>query len=158
MLYLGSTFSPNVKPTHKMKTYSFLLFLLCFSISFTAINSQSRGRQVSVKLEQALVVSNNHVGHDWTMYLKIGKLAIREGETTTIQLSKRAPLRIEAHAIEEDRDYPDAGTKALELSYSNVIAIEKNRFEIEVTVIENGGQYAGNLAIIKFLVLIKKED
>ena len=56
-------------------------------------------------------------------------------------------LRIEAHSIEEDKDYSDAGENHIDFTYSDLISIEdKNRFEMNVSVMENGGRKAGNLA------------
>ena len=71
-------------------------------------------------------------------------------------MKKRAPLTIEAHSIEQDADYPDKGKTSMDFIYSDLIAIDKNRFEMDVTVVENGGQYAGNLAKWKFLFKIKR--
>jgi len=113
-------------------------------------------REISVNLEAVLMVSNNHVGDDWQHFLSIDDQVIFKGESLNLTLQSRAPLRVEAHSIEADKDYPDAGENHMDFIYSDLIAIEKNRFEMDVTIVENGGQYAGNIAIAKFLFVIKQ--
>ena len=44
----------------------------------------------------------------------------------------------------------------MDFIYSDLIAIDKNRFEMDVTIVENGGKYAGNTAVAKFLFLIRE--
>ena len=113
-------------------------------------------RKISIKLESVLQVSNNHVGTDWSHFLSVQKQVIKKGETLILTLEKRAPMSIEAHSIETDKYYNDYGKSSMDLIYSDLIAIDKNRFEMDVTVVENGGQYAGNTAKWKFLFMIKR--
>lgn len=147
-----------------MSPLTLLLFLLTHflqicnvPISFSNSIEQRKERKISIKLESVLQLSNNHVGSDWNCFLSVQKQIIKKGETLIIELKKRRPLVIEAHAIEEDKDYSDSGKKSMTLTYSDIIAIEKNRFELDVTVIENGGQYAGNIAKWKFIFEIKRK-
>lgn len=116
----------------------------------------SKERNICITLESVLELSNNHVGEDWIHYLLVKDQKIQKGDTLILKLKKRAPLTIEAHSIEEDLDYTDSGKASIDFIYSDLIAIEKNRFELDVTVVENGGQYAGNLAKWKFFFKIKR--
>lgn len=113
-------------------------------------------RKISIKLESILPIFNDHVGNDWTHFLSIQKQVIKKGEIVIFTLKNRAPMLIEAHSIEEDADYPDAGKNSMDLIYSDLIAIDNNRFSIDVTVVENGGQYAGNIATWKFLFMMRR--
>ena len=101
---------------------------------------------------------NNHLGGDWNHLLSVQEQVIKKGETLVLILKKRAPLSIEAYSIETDKNFSDAGKKSMDFIYSDLIAIEQNRFEIDVVVIENGGQYAGNTAKWKFIFKIQKLD
>ncbi|MFT4667783.1 MAG: hypothetical protein ACI9XB_004757, partial [Gammaproteobacteria bacterium] len=102
---------------------------------------------------------NNGVGQDWNNFLSINKNVIRKGESLTVELKKRAPLRIEAHSIEEDKNYSDPGENHMDFTYSDLISIkESSRFEMNVTVMENGGQNAGNLAKWKFIFELSREE
>ena len=114
-------------------------------------------RKFSIKLESTLQLSNNSVGFDWNNFLSIDERIVKKGESIEVTIKKRAPLIIEAHAIEEDAHYPDAGKKTMTIPYTDILAIEDmTRFEIDVMVIENGGQYAGNTAKWKFIFTITK--
>ena len=142
-----------------MKTsyfFSSLLILTSFLFMGTS-NSNVVQRKISIKLDHVLQLSNNGVGHDWNNFLSINKNVVKKGEELEVELKKRAPLRIEAHSIEEDKHYSDAGQNHMDFTYSDLISIEdKNRFEMNVTVMENGGQNAGNLAKWKFIFEISK--
>ena len=84
---------------------------------------------------------------------------IKKDEELIVELVKRAPLRIEAHSIEEDKSYSDAGDNHMDFTYSDLISIqESSRFEMNVIVMENGGQNAGNIAKWKFIFEIKKVE
>jgi hypothetical protein len=131
--------------------------LLSFIQPLTAPKAKKTSivRKISIKLETVLSMSNNHVGDDWTHFLSIQKQVIKKGETVIFTLHKRAPMLIEAHSVEDDKDYPDAGENSIEFIYSDLIDIERNRFEMDVVVVENGGQYAGNTATWKFLFVLQ---
>jgi hypothetical protein len=114
-------------------------------------------RKISIKLEHVLQLSNNGVGQEWNNFLSINKNVIKKEEELIVELKKRAPLRIEAHSIEEDKNYSDAGDHHMDFTYSDLISIkESNRFEMNVVVMENGGQNAGNIAKWKFIFEISK--
>ena len=66
-------------------------------------------REISITLESVLMLSNNHVGDDWQHFLSINDQVIFKGESLNLTLETRAPLRIEANSVEEDKDYPDTG-------------------------------------------------
>ena len=82
---------------------------------------------------------------------------IKKDEELIVELKKRAPLRIEAHSIEEDKNYSDAGDNHMDFTYSDLISIqESSRFEMNVIVMENGGSNAGNIAKWKFIFELTK--
>ncbi len=141
-----------------MKTrFNYLIILIFTSFLFLGNSNSNIKRKISIKLDHVLQLSNNGVGHDWNNFLSINKQVIKKGEELIIELKKRAPLRIEAHSIEEDKNYSDAGENHMDFTYSDLISIEdKNRFEMNVSVMENGGQNAGNLAKWKFIFEISK--
>lgn len=113
---------------------------------------------VVIQLEELFQISNNGVGHDWKHFLIIQNQVVRKGEKLQIVLKKRAPLRVEAHSIEEDAKYPDVGENHMDFTYSDLIDINnRKRFEMNVAVMENGGQNAGNLAKWKFIFSINKK-
>jgi hypothetical protein len=141
-----------------MKTpYSFYTLLLLSSFLF--MGNTSPNKKITIKLQHTLQLSNNGVGQDWNNFLSINKNVIRKGESLTVELKKRAPLRIEAHSIEEDKNYSDPGENHMDFTYSDLISIkESSRFEMNVTVMENGGQNAGNLAKWKFIFELSREE
>ena len=141
-----------------MKT-SILIFITIFVSFFLMGTTTSTNKKISIELQHTLQLSNNGVGHDWNNFLSINKNVIKKGEKLTVELKKRAPLRIEAHSIEEDKNYSDAGEKHMDFTYSDLISIkESSRFEMDVIVMENGGQNAGNLAKWKFIFKISKVE
>ncbi len=121
--------------------------------------SEIAKRKFSIKLEHVLQLSNNGVGQDWNNFLSINKNVLKKDEELIVELKKRAPLRIEAHSIEEDKSFSDAGDNHMDFTYSDLISIqESNRFEMNVIVMENGGQNAGNIAKWKFIFEITKVE
>lgn len=133
-------------------------FFLLLVLGNTPEQKSSDAREFVITYEKYFVVSNNHVGNDWVTYLKIGEEVVKEGEEVKLQLTNRSPVRIIAQAIEEDKNYDDTGSTTLELTYSEMIAMQKNRFEIEVPVVENGGYYQGHVAVLKFLVRVEQVE
>ena len=121
---------------------------------YTALSLKER--KIAITLESVLQLSNDHVGDDWNHFLSVNKKVIKKGETEIFILEPRAPLRIIAHSIEEDESFSDSGDDKIDFIYSDLIAIDKTRFELDVTVVENSGQYAGNLAKWKFLFVIRR--
>ena len=115
-------------------------------------------RKIAITLEAVLQLSNDHVGNDWEHFLVVQKKVIKKGETEIFTLKTRAPLYIEAHSIETDKDFSDSGKEHIDFIYSDLIAIKKNRFELDVAVVENSGQYAGNRAVWKFLFVIQQVE
>lgn len=141
-------------------TYLLPILLLLFSLlSMGNSKSEIAKRKISIKLEHVLQLSNNGVGQDWNNFLSINKNVIKKDEELIVELKKRAPLRIEAHSIEEDKNYSDAGDNHMDFTYSDLISIqESSRFEMNVIVMENGGQNAGNIAKWKFIFEIAKVE
>ena len=111
----------------------------------------SGNRSIGVRLISTHISFNNGVGNEWSTFLMVRDSAIQVGELAIFELEKRAPLIIEAHAVESDKNYSDEGSNSMIFTYSDLIAIEESRFEINVKVMENGGQQAGNLAEWIFL-------
>ncbi len=142
------------------KNYTYLIFFLLFSFqSMGHSKSDLAKRKISIKLEHVLQLSNNGVGQEWNHFLSINKNVIKKEEELVVELKKRAPLRIEAHSIEEDKNYSDAGDNHMDFTYSDLISIqESSRFEMNVIVMENGGQNAGNIAKWKFIFEITKVE
>jgi len=113
-------------------------------------------RKIAITLESVLQISNDHVGRDWNHFLSVNKKIIKKGETAIFVLQRRAPLSIIATSVEEDKDFSDSGDDKMNFIYSDLIAIDKTRFELDVVVVENGGQYAGNMAKWKFLFVVQR--
>lgn len=135
-----------------------IVFGLFLSFSSFHLYDTPIERHVSVKLVSTHQISNNRVGHDWENFLSVRKQIIKREEKVTFKLKKRAPLTIEAHAIEKDKNYDDHGKKTITFTYSDLIAMTKSRFEIRIIVEENGGQYAGNIAEWMYVFELVKED
>lgn len=135
-----------------------MLLTLCSFFLLGSGQPATAKRKVAVKLEHVIEITNKGVGHDWIHYLSINdKKLIKKEEELIIELKKRAPLRIEAHSIEEDKDYSDLGENHMDFTYSDLISIEDNfRFEMVVVTVENGGKNAGNIAKWKFIFTISK--
>lgn len=125
------------------------------SFSYEWIPGKAK-REFKITFEKVFVTKNPCVGDDWIFSMRVGNKTLKELESIDIVLEDRSPLTIIAEATEEDEAYPDFGSNKLGLTYSDLIAIEKNRFEIEVIVEENGGPNSGCIAIVKFWVEVKQ--
>ena len=127
------------------KIIFFLIFVILPNYSFHDVKDGVE-RYITIKLLSTHPVSNNGVGNQWDNFLSVDEKVIKKGEKLKIKLEKRAPVTIEAHAIEEDKNYSDFGKNSMTFTYSDLIAIKKAKFKIRIKVMENGGQNAGNLA------------
>ncbi len=139
-----------------MKNAIIFFGLSMLSSLFTKSFTQST-RNFAITFDKVVVISNNHVGHNWENYLKVGDLNILEGETASINLKRSSPLRIKFHSVELDKSHSDFGMESLELDYSDAIRIEKSQFDQKVVVTEVGGQYSGNQAVLKFFITVRQE-
>ena len=131
------------QPLSTLSTLLILVLIFCCAFKTT---DNTIERYISVKLLSTHQIYNNKVGHDWEHFLSVNKQIIKKDEEVIFKLKRRAPLNIEAHAIEKDKQYDDHGKESMPFTYSDLIAVEKASFEVRIIVMENGGQNAGNLA------------
>lgn len=139
----------------KVSFLAISIYVLFWGTFFTNPPKASIHRY-QVCLDHAYVSENNKVGNEWISYLQVGEDTLRPGECLKLILTNRGPIRLEAHAIEVDPVHDDIGAKLEVFNYADFIAIEKTRLEIVVEVVENGGEHAGNLAVLKFKVRVER--
>lgn len=141
----------------KALQYSVIFIGIISSFSFTT-PATDWTRHVAIELKSTHPIYNNGVGNEWNNYLVVNDQIVSEGERSIFKINRRAPFIIEAHAIENDKDYPDEGVKSMTFTYSDLIAIDQSRFEITVQVTENGGRESGKMAEWMFILEISKES
>jgi hypothetical protein len=115
-------------------------------------------RYITITLLSTHPISNNGVGDQWDNFLSVGDKIIKKGEKLKVKLENRAPLTVEAQAIEHDDEYSDQGKNSMIFTYSDLIAIKKAKFKITVKVMENGGPNQGNMAEWLYLFEIVGEE
>lgn len=133
--------------------------MIMLILPFYSFNNSSQGieRYITITLLSTHPISNNGVGNEWENFLSVGEQVIKKGEKLKIKLEKRAPVTIEAHAVEEDKNYSDVGKSSMTFTYSDLIAIKKSKFKISVKVMENGGHTQGKMAEWMYLFEIVSE-
>ena len=131
-----------------MKPLSALLALLVlFSCALA-----SSPVQLTVTVS-AVLVSNDHVGNDWTIshvingveFFAEDLMAMFAG-SAPISLAAGDVLYIVTTVTEYDKDYPDFETVATERPITAEDLASGFTVEIPVTVTEVGGRYSGNTA------------
>lgn len=142
-----------------MRTYTRVYFLLLLLLPAFAFHSPSRQieRYITISLLSTHPISNNGVGNQWENFLAVGDKIIKKGEHLKLKLKKKAPVTIEAHAIEEDAQYSDLGKSEMIFTYSDLIAIKKAKFKVTIEVVENGGPTAGKMAEWMYIFEIVSE-
>ena len=131
-----------------MKPLSALLALL---VLFSCAMASSPV-QLTVTVS-AVLVSNDHVGNDWTIshvingveYFLEDLMAMFAG-TAPISLAAGDVLAITATVTEYDKDYPESETATVERTVTAEDLIAGFTVEIPVIVTEVGGRYSGNTA------------
>lgn len=141
----------------RMRTRLYLLIVLI--LPFYSLSSFGQGieRYITITLLSTHPISNNGVGNEWENFLSVDEKIINKGEKLKVKLEKRAPVTVEAHAVEVDKQYSDVGKNSMTFTYSDLIAIEKTKFKIKVKVMENGGHTAGNIAEWMYIFEIESE-
>lgn len=147
------------------KLTCFLLALLLLIASFSDSVAAS-GKQFTI-IVKAILVSNNHVGEDWSIAYELndeeyftdkkddvtstykekpGYCDAYEIKTGRIDLVQNTDLWIKI-TIVEDEKYPDISTETIEHKIS--ASDYKNGFNetVKVVVYENAGRFEGNKAV-----------
>ena len=131
-----------------MVKLSILFFLLVGAINHHSVEptASAKNRYVSVQLSSTHLLYNHGVGNEWNHFLSVNDQILSIDEKSIFKLNKRAPFVIEAHAVENDKDYPDIGTQKFTLNYSDLGALDQDLFKVNVVVVENSGRLAGKMA------------
>ena len=130
----------------RMRTRLYFVILLILPFYSLPASGQGIQRYVTITLLSTHPISNNGVGNEWKNFLSVGDKIIKKGEKLKVKLEKRAPITIEAHAVEQDKQYSDQGKNSMIFTYSDLVAIKKSKFKISIKVMENGGHTQGNMA------------
>ncbi len=129
-----------------------LILLVLLSVLSMAFGSGSiaASKEVSITLVNAEMISNDHVGNEWSYIAKIGKQEVEIGDSLSVSKDKK--LTLYGKAVEADK-YPDSGSKSVTITPSKYAGKE---VKIKVTVTENRGRYSGNKAVWEFTFKVGK--
>ena len=109
----------------------------------------------SVTFQQARLLSNDHVGNEWSIAAQVADQAISEGKTMNVKVDSSGSIKLYAYVVEEDK-IPDEGENTKTIKVSS-ISSKGTTFKVNVTVTENRGRYSGNEAVWEFTYKIKKQ-
>lgn len=130
----------------KAKFFTLTISILSAFLFSSQTSNTKIDRFISVKLVSTIQISNKGIGHDWENFLAINKRVILKDKKVTFKLENRAPLTVEAFAIEKDKKHDDVGKAEMTFTYSDLIAVENSQFKIRIKVMENSGKSSGNMA------------
>ncbi len=108
-------------------------------------------KTVTVKFNDAKLISNNNVGSDWTTAVEVDGQKLSKGGSVE---SEQNLIKVVCTAIEKDK-VSDVGTATLSIGVINLKRGE-NTFTVNVTVVEKGGRYAGNKAVWAFTIKVTR--
>ncbi|PHI18062.1 hypothetical protein CEQ90_19865 [Lewinellaceae bacterium SD302] len=124
-----------------------------------AIND-SRGMSqditITINLESLDMLSNDHVGNEWS-YNTIINGEEFTGDSYTFDLSYGTDLIIISVMSEENEPYIDRSRHTVIVSYDDIEDNTNKDLISEVTVVEKNGRYAGNEAKFRFVYSLKIE-
>ena len=110
----------------------------------------------TVQFYSAELIQNNSVGNDWSFKASINGINVKEGRKIDITATNKDKISFSASAKEHDF-MPETGNGNMSVNIKDVILLENNTYPIEVTVAENIGKYAGNIAKWKFYFNVTRE-
>ncbi len=102
----------------------------------------------------AKLVSNDHLGSDWSTTVEVDGQRLGKGKSIPFQRDSGETIKVICTAIEDDK-VADIGTETLSVDVSK---LKKgiNTFNVNVTVVEKGGKYSGNTARWVFTIEITR--
>jgi len=136
--------------------FSFPLLLLLFPVALFSQNAS-----YTFSINHFSLQYNNHVGNEWSCGVKLtvdGKdyrLSQYGTNSVTLSIKPSTNITITAYALESDT-YPDYGSKSISLSGSDVLRKNNTEYQLNFTVREDKGRYAGNVAGWNCIIRIQK--
>ena len=97
----------------------------------------------------AYLVSNDHVGYNWSQHFAIGDGEHASGSTMTFDPGEKVSFAL---WIEENDSSPDSGGDGGEIEITEEVRKNGYSTEGEISVIEDGGRYSGCEAIWKYTI------
>ena len=132
-----------------MKKFVAFLLTIVFIMSMC---SSVLAKTYSVKVTySATLISNDHVGSNWSKYVKANS---KKAPVTLTKLVSKDKIKIYCKATENDSS-PDIGTYTATIKTSD-LKKGTTKKTYYVTVVENKGRYSGHKAKWKFVVTFKK--
>ncbi len=100
------------------------------------------------------VLSNNSVGSDWYYYIQLQNHTYNLDDQSNIITLNGDNLGFELVAYEYDKEASDYGRTFLVVPYSELAKGMPLTYTETVKVVEDGGEYSGNVATIEFNVTL----
>lgn len=101
----------------------------------------------------ANIISNSHVGDNWSYGMKSNDVFITPNTTVEIDVAENVGPRFKIYGVENDSD-DDYGENTIRFPIIKVG--ETVTLTEQVMIVENNGKYVGNRAYIKFTVTITR--
>lgn len=137
------------------KASAMLLLGSTLLLSSHPIPTYAASSTYTVTFQQARLVSNDHVGNEWSIAGKVANKAISEGKSINVNVDSNGSIQLYGYAVEDDK-IPDEGSNTKTVKVSS-IASKGSTYKVNVTVTENRGRYSGNEAVWEFTYKIKKQ-
>ncbi len=116
-------------------------------------SNKGSGKTVIVTLKSRYLSYNNHVGNEWSAFIKANGEYIFYGDLT-INIEDGESLNLEAIAMEDDT-VMDYGSVSRTISFNELVSGTATDYIMQVTVRENRGRYTGNTALWVFNIEVK---
>lgn len=96
----------------------------------------------------------NHVGDQWNYYIECNGITYYpQNQNAEIEL-KESDLVLNLVVYEYDKGQSDYGSKKITIPYDLLNKRDTLKFTYDLSVVENGGRYAGNAASVEYTVSI----
>lgn len=127
-----------------MKKIALTLLMVAAAALYSPFFVEGASKTLHIKLVDAVMVSNDHVGNEWSYDAQIAGNSVAIGDS--IAVKSTAKVKLFATAVEDDK-YPDVGSKSLTIKPGTSVG---KQFVLNVQVVENRGRYSGNCAVWAF--------
>lgn len=118
------------------------LILLVILFVLTSIYAFSSGFEIA--FSNPLLIQNNHVGNEWQQFFIINSNSYSIYTSHNFELPNGS-FPIQVVVVEEDGK-PDIGSTTVLIDPRELTIQKQMKYEVVVTVTENGGRYKDNTA------------
>ena len=101
----------------------------------------------------ARLISNSHVGDNWSYGMKNGETSFQSGATISVSVAQKRGPKLTIYGLENDSN-DDFSQE--DITFSNMGIGQTETITEQIVIVENEGRYTGHKAYMEFTVTVKR--